>query len=50
MKNLMRDKSSLLFHTAHHDALVHIAVVVFYTDSDDARVFVLLVVNRRQYC
>lgn len=50
MKNFTNDKSSLLFHTAHHDALVHIAVVVFHTDSDDARIFILLVVNRRQYC
>lgn len=34
----------------YHDALVHVAIVVFYTDADDAGVFVLLIVNRRQYC
>lgn len=34
----------------YHDALVHVAVVVLYTDADDAGVFVLLIVNRRQHC
>lgn len=34
----------------HHDALVHVAVVVLHTDADNAGVFVLLVVNGRQHC
>lgn len=34
----------------YHDALVHVAVVVLYTDADYAGVFVLLVVNGRQHC
>lgn len=34
----------------YHDALVHVPVVVLYADADDAGVFVLLVVNGRQYC
>lgn len=34
----------------YHDALVHVAIAVFYTDADDAGVFILLIVNRRQYC
>lgn len=33
----------------HHDALVHVAVVVLYADADYAGVFVLLVVNGRQH-
>lgn len=36
--------------TPYHDALVHVAIVVFYTDADDAGVLVLLIVNGRQYC
>lgn len=46
----MKAKGSLLLHATHHDALVHIAIVVFHADSDDAGVLVLLVVNRGQYC
>lgn len=34
----------------YHDALVHVAIVVFYTDADDAGVLALLVVNGRQHC
>lgn len=36
--------------TPYHDALVHVAIVVFYTDADNAGVLVLLIVNGRQYC
>ena len=34
----------------HHDALVHVAVVVLHADADDAGVFQLLVVNGRRHC
>jgi hypothetical protein len=34
----------------YHNAFVHVAIIVLYTDADDTGVFVLLVVNRGQHC
>lgn len=34
----------------YQDALVHVAIVVFYADADDTGVFALLVVSGGQHC